>query len=162
MASNHVPSEQPSTQGQTIYTDSSYQTLFSSVDRYGTPSWEAQLHQQSGTPQNWHHGVYPQQPFNASNQAYGSQPHGVRTASPYQYGQFGQPASAANYGHPPNVDPALGLDPNAIRQQQQSPYPRPVQNVTPQNHTRTVTPQALQQNVASQIQRPTPSPFQVR
>lgn len=68
-----------------------------------------------------------------------------------------------NYGHPSNVDPSLGLDPAAIRQQQHSPYHMSLRNTTPQNHPTTVTPQALQQAVPSlQNTRPTASPFQVR
>ncbi|KAF1939429.1 hypothetical protein EJ02DRAFT_256764 [Clathrospora elynae] len=167
MASNHVPSDQVPLQGQNVYNDPSYQNLFSSVDRYGTPTWEAQLHQQAGlTPsapsQNWHHGSFTPQPYNPLNQSYGGQTHGLRSASPYQYGQFGQQGSIDNYGHPPNVDPSLGLDPHAHRQQQQSPYQMPMRNATPQSHTSTVTPQALQHNVGSlQNGRPTASPYQI-
>jgi hypothetical protein len=66
------------------------------------------------------------------------------------------------YAQGPNVDPTLGLDPNAIRQQQQSPYQMPMRTATPQGHTGTVTPQALQHNVPSlQNARPTASPYQV-
>lgn len=167
MASNHVPSDQASMPGQNIYVDPSYQTIFSSADRYGTPSWDAQLNQHSGlapnqSSQTWHHGSYTQQPFNALSQPYGSQSQGLRTASPYQYGQFGQPASISNYGQASNVDPALGLDPNAIRQQQQSPYQMPMRSATPQGHSGTVTPQALQHSATSlQNIRPSASPFQV-
>ncbi|CAO2655724.1 Nn.00g045270.m01.CDS01 [Neocucurbitaria sp. VM-36] len=167
MASNHVPSDQAPMPGQNIYADPSYQNLFSSVDRYGTPSWDAQLNQHSGlapspSTQTWHHGSFTQQPFSAISQPYGNQSQGLRTASPYQYGQFGQQGSVNNYGQASNVDPALGLDPNAIRQQQQSPYQMPMRNVTPQGQSGTVTPQALQQNATSvQNVRPSASPFQI-
>jgi len=165
MASNHVPNEQVPLQGQNIYSDPSYQNLFSSVDRYGTPSWEAQLHQQTGLAPNastqaWPHGSYPQQPYNAYSQSYGSQNTVFQTASPYQYGQFSQQGSIGSFGQPSNVDPALGLDPNGLRQQQPSPYQMPMRTATPQSGT--VTPQALQQN-APQLQhtRPSASPYQV-
>jgi hypothetical protein len=169
MASNHVPSDQVPLQGQSIYSDPSYQSLFSSsVDRYGTAAWDPQLGQHSGaTPNNgstqsWHHGSFPQQSYNTFGQSYGAQNPTFSTASPYQYGQFGQQGSMANYQQPSNVDPSLGLDPNALRQQQHSPYPMPMRNSTPQTHSGTVTPQALQQNaVQSQHARPTASPYQV-
>jgi hypothetical protein len=172
MASNHVPNDQVPLPGQNIYNDQSYQNLFSSVDRYGTPSWEAQLNQHSGLPpnngsgQNWQHGSFPQQqqqPYNAYSQSYSAQNNSYQqTASPYQYGQFGQQGPIANYTQPSNVDPSLGLDPNALRQQQHSPYPMPMRNATPQAHSGTVTPQALQQNgIQLQNSRPTASPFQV-
>jgi hypothetical protein len=166
MASNHVPSDQVPMQGHNVYTDPSYQNLFSSADRYGTPSWDAQLHQHSTLPpsasgQSWHHGSYAQQPFNAHSQSYGGQTHGLRTASPYQYGQFGQQGPMGSYGQGSNVDPSLGLDPNAIRQQQQSPYQMPMRTLTPQGHTGTVTPQALQHNIPLQHARNTASPYQV-
>ena len=168
MASNHVPSDQVPLQGQNIYSDPSYQNLFSSVERYGTPSWDAQLNQNTGLPPNngsnqaWHHGSFPQQSYNAFSQSYGAQNHGFQTASPYQYGQFSQQGSMATYAQPSNVDPSLGLDPNALRQQQQSPYQMPMRNATPHAHSGTVTPQALQQNaVQLQNTRPTASPFQV-
>ncbi|KAF1831523.1 hypothetical protein BDW02DRAFT_504998 [Decorospora gaudefroyi] len=163
MASNHVPSDQV----QNVYTDPSYQNLFPSVDRYGTPSWEAQLHQHQGLPpnvsgQSWHHSPYAQQPYSAPSQSYGGQTHGLRTASPYQYGQFGQQGPIGNYGQTPNVDPSLGLDPSAIRQQQQSPYQMPMRTLTPQGHGGTVTPQALQHN-APLLQQPrtTASPYEL-
>ncbi|KAL6709050.1 hypothetical protein ACN47E_002177 [Coniothyrium glycines] len=160
MASNHVPSDQAPVQSHSIYTDPSYQNLFA-ADRYGSQPWDTQLHQQPGAPQNWHHGGgYGQQPYTAPTQAYSTQPHGLRTASPYQYGQFGQPGSMPNYGQISNVDPSLGVDHNALRQQQHSPYPMPAQSNPSQGHAGTVTPQALQHNAASQLQRPTASPFQ--
>lgn len=178
MASNHVPSDQVPLQGQSIYTDASYhQNLFPPVDRYGTPSWDTQLNQHSGLAPNtgstqaWHHGSFPQQQqsqpqpqsYNTFSQSYGTQSNGYQqTASPYQYGQFGQQGSMPNYSQPANVDPSLGLDPNALRQQQQSPYQMPMRNPTPQAHSGTVTPQALQHNGAQlQNPRPTASPFQV-
>jgi hypothetical protein len=167
MASNHVPSDQVPLQGQTLYTDPSYQ-LFSSVDRYGTPTWDPQLNQHSALPssngsnQAWHHGAFPQQSYNTFSQSYSAQNHGFQTASPYQYGQFSQQGSMTSYAQPSNVDPSLGLDPNALRQQQPSPYQMPMRNATPQAHSGTVTPQALQQNaVQLQNTRPTASPFQV-
>jgi hypothetical protein len=144
MAANHVPAGQVPIQGQNLYADPSYPNILSGVDRYGTPSWEAQLHQSSGL-------VPP-----TANQSW--QHHGYPSASPYQYGQFGQQA----YAHAPNVDPSLGLDPSALRQQQQSPYQMPMRNTTPQTQPGTVTPQVLQQNAASfQSARPVASPFQV-
>jgi hypothetical protein len=168
MASNHVPSDQVPLQGQSIYTDPSYQNLFSSVDRFGTAAWDAQLNQHSSLAPNnassqaWHHGSFPQQSYNAFSQPYGTQNHGLHTTSPYQYGQFGQQGSMTSYAQPSNVDPSLGLDPNALRQQQQSPYQMPMRNVTPQPHAGTITPQALQQNsVQVQNTRPSASPFQV-
>jgi hypothetical protein len=170
MASNHVPTDQVPLQGQAIYNDPSYQNLFSSVDRYGTPSWENQLNQHSalapgnGSNQAWHHGAFSQQqPYNAFSQSYGTQNNGFQTAaSPYQYGQFSQQGSMPSYAQSSNVDPSLGLDPAALRQQQQSPYQMPMRNATPQGHANTITPQALQ-HTAVQLQnaRPTASPFQV-
>ncbi|KAH5025427.1 hypothetical protein HBI82_185200 [Parastagonospora nodorum] len=180
MASNHVPSDQVPLQGQSIYTESPYhQNLFPPVDRYGTPSWDTQLNQHSGLASNagstqaWHHGSFPQQQqtqpqpqpqsYNTFNQSYGTQSNGYQqTASPYQYGQFGQQGSMPSYSQPANVDPSLGLDPNALRQQQQSPYQMSMRNTTPQAHSGTVTPQALQHNGAQlQNSRPTVSPFQM-
>ncbi|KAF3006843.1 hypothetical protein E8E13_010727 [Curvularia kusanoi] len=161
MASNHVPSDQVPLQGQNIYTDPSYSSFFSNnVERYGAPSWDAQLHQNATlTPNsansNWH-GTYPQQAFNA--QQYGGQPQTFQTTSPYQYGQFNQHSSAGTYGA---VDPALAINPNGLRQQQQSPYQVPVRNATP-NQASTVTPQALQQNISAlQHARASASPFQI-
>lgn len=96
------------------------------------------------------------------NQSYAAQNHGLRTESPYQYGQFSQQGSLANYAQPSNVDPSLGMDPNAIRQQQQSPYQMPMRTLTPQSHASTVTPQALQHDVSSlQQARPTATSYQV-
>ncbi|KAJ4984153.1 hypothetical protein SVAN01_10324 [Stagonosporopsis vannaccii] len=165
MASNHVPSDQVPLQGQNIYTDPSYSNFFpNNVERYGTPSWEAHLPQNTALPsgssnQNWS-GTYPQQTFNS--QTYGGQPQAFRTASPYQYGQFNQHGSTATFGHATPVDPSLGLNPNGLRQQQQSPYQMPVRNVTPSNQSGTVTPQALQQNISTlQNARASASPFQV-
>ncbi|KAF2036485.1 hypothetical protein EK21DRAFT_51820 [Setomelanomma holmii] len=165
MASNHVPSDQVPLQGQNIYTNPSYQNLFSSVDRYGTPAWDSQLTQHSGVASNdtsnqaWHHGSFPQQSYNAFSQPYGAQHHGIQTASPYQYGQFGQQGAMTSYAQPSNVDPSLGLEQNALRQQQQSPYQMPMRNSTPQGHAGTITPQALQ-NTQLQNTRPSASPYQ--
>ncbi|KAF5853220.1 hypothetical protein GGP41_001759 [Bipolaris sorokiniana] len=167
MASNHVPADQVPLQGQNVYADPSYQHLFSSVDRYGTPSWEAQLHQHSSLPptasgQNWHPGSFAQQPFNAISQSYAAQSHALRTESPYQYGQFNQQGPLANYGQASNVDPSLGMDPNTVRQQQHSPYQMPMRTVTPQSHVGTVTPQALQQDTGSlRTSRPPISAYQL-
>ncbi|KAF3038243.1 hypothetical protein E8E11_005884 [Didymella keratinophila] len=161
MASNHVPSDQVPLQGQSIYTDpSSFNFFPNNVERYGTPSWEAQLHQNAAltpntTNQNWH-GTYPQQAFNSHGQTYAGQTQAFRTASPYQYGQFNQHGAAGTFGHTGAVDPSLGL--NSLHQQQQSPYPMPVRNATPSNQSGTVTPQALQQ---LQNARASASPFQV-
>ena len=138
MASNHVPSDQVPLQGQSIYTDPSYSNFFpNNVERYGTPSWEAQLHQNAAltpntTNQNWH-GTYPQQTFSA--QQYGGQPQAFQPASPYQYGQFNQHSSPGTFGA---VDPALSLNPSGLRQQQQPPYQMPARNGTPSNQTSTV------------------------
>ncbi|KAG9184925.1 hypothetical protein G6011_11755 [Alternaria panax] len=166
MASNHVPSDQLPLQGQNAYTDPSYQHLFP-LDRYGTPSWESQLHQHTSLPpdastQSWHHASFAQQPYNSSSQPYSSQSHNLRTASPYQYGQFGQQNTlGGGYSQQSNVDPSLGMDPNAIRQQQQSPYQMPMRSQTPQGPTSTVTPQALQHNMPPlQQARPMASPYQ--
>lgn len=169
MAPNHVPTDQGPLQGQNIYTDPSYSNIFSSVDRYGTPSWDPQLNQQHSalapnpTTQSWHHGAYPQQPFNTPSQLYANHAQsGLRAASPYQYGQFTQQPAAGGYASNTTVDPSLGLDPNAVRQQQPSPYQMPMRNGTPQNHASTVTPQALQHSATSlQNIRPSASPFQV-
>ncbi|KAJ4381498.1 hypothetical protein N0V86_002858 [Didymella sp. IMI 355093] len=149
MASNHVPSEQVPLQGQSIYTDSSSFNFFpNNVERYGTPSWEAQLHQNATltpntTNQNWH-GTYPQQTFNSHGQTYAGQPQAFRTASPYQY-----------------VDPSLGL--GGLRQQQQSPYPMPqLQNAhasaspfqVPKSTAEQFTQQATQQAFLKPVRNP--------
>ncbi|KAF1931387.1 uncharacterized protein M421DRAFT_2879 [Didymella exigua CBS 183.55] len=163
MASNHVPSDQVPLQGQSIYTDPSSFSFFpNNIERYGTPSWEAQLHQNTAlTPnssnQNWH-GTYPQQVFNTHSQTYAGQTQAFRTASPYQYGQFTQHGTAGSFGHAGAVDPSLGLNPSGLRQQQQSPYPVPVRTATPSSQSGTVAPQALQQ---LQNARASASPFQV-
>ncbi|CBY00455.1 predicted protein [Plenodomus lingam JN3] len=168
MATNHVPSDQTPLQAQNIYTDASYQHLFNSADRYGTPSWDSQLGQQAGltanaSGQHWHNGAFTQTSFPSHGQSYATQNPSARTPSPYQYGQFGQQGSMGNYGQSSNVDPTLGLDPNAIRQQQQqSPYPMPMRHATPQGQHGTITPQALQHNVTStQQHRPSASPYQI-
>ncbi|KAI8935154.1 hypothetical protein NX059_007747 [Plenodomus lindquistii] len=162
MAANHVPSDQT----QDIYANS-YQHLFNSADRYGTPSWDSQLNQQTGlatnaSGQHWHNGAFTQQSFPSHGQSYATQNPSARTPSPYQYGQFGQQGSIGNYGQSSNVDPSLGLDPSTIRQQQQSPYPMPMRHSTPQSQPGTITPQALQHNVASvQQHRPSTAPYQI-
>ncbi|KAJ8105341.1 hypothetical protein OPT61_g10238 [Boeremia exigua] len=169
MASNHVPSDQVPLQSQNIYADPSYSSFFpNNVERYGTPSWEAQLHQNatltSGSAGQTWHGTYPQQSFNAQpygGQPQGGQPQAFQTASPYQYGQFTQNGSTGTFGHAA-VDPSLALNPNNLRQQQQSPYQMPVRNATPASQASTVTPQALQQNISTlQNARASASPFQV-
>jgi hypothetical protein len=167
MASNHVPSDQ--VPGQSMYTDTSYQHLFSAGDRYSNPSWDAQLNQHAGLAPNnaastqaWQHGSYPQQPYSTHGQSYGTHTQAFPSASPYHYAHFGQSGSLSSYSQPSNVDPSLGLDPNALRQQQQSPYSMPMRNSTPQAHSSTVTPQALQHNpVLPQNNRPVASPYQV-
>jgi hypothetical protein len=162
-----VPNEHLSLQGQTIYTDPTYENLFPVNHQYGAQPWNpAQLNHSALVPDNpgnqvWHHNAYSQQPFNQISQPYANQSQGHRTASPYQYGQFGNHGAVGNYGHAANVDPSLGVDPNAMRQQQQSPYPMSVQNAPPQTQTNTITPQALQQNLAVQNPRPIASPYQV-
>ncbi|KAG9388225.1 c-x8-c-x5-c-x3-h type zinc finger protein [Pyrenophora tritici-repentis] len=75
-------------------------------------------------------------------------------------GQFSQQPTLGSYGQPSNVDPSLGLDPNAIRQQQQSPYQMPMRTAPPQSHGITVTPQALQHHVPSLQARATATPQQ--
>jgi hypothetical protein len=167
MASNHVPSDQ--VPGQSMYTDTSYQHLFSAGDRYSNPSWDAQLNQHAGLAPNnaastqaWQHGSYPQQPYSTHGQSYGTHTQAFPSASPYHYAHFGQSGSLSSYSQPSNVDPSLGLDPNALRQQQQSPYSMPMRNSTPQAHSSTVTPQALQHNpVLPPNNRPVASPYQV-
>lgn len=171
MASNHVPSDQMPLQDQSIYTDASPygQSIFSSnVDRYeATPSWDAQLNQHAGlapphgSSNQWHQGSIPQQQsYNSFSQPYGTQGHAL--ASPYRYNQFGQQGSIPSYAQPSNVDPSLGLDPNALRHEQHSPYPMPMRNASPQTNSGTITPQALQQN-SGQLPnaRPLASPYQV-
>jgi hypothetical protein len=177
MAPSHVPSEHLPLQGQTIYNDPNYATnLFPpAADQYAAQPWNnAQLNGlvSSANPnQSWHHNAYLQQPPQqqqpqqhqpqAYTQPYQTQTQGLRTASPYQYGQFGNHDSMPNYGHSALVDPSLGIDATAMRQQQQSPYAAGLQNGTPSVHSNTVAPQALQQGTAVQIPRSTSSPYQV-
>ncbi|KAF2689946.1 hypothetical protein K458DRAFT_289308 [Lentithecium fluviatile CBS 122367] len=166
MAPSHVPSEHLPLQGQNIYTDPTYENLFP-VHQYGPQTWSSgQLNHpglgpDSSANQTWHHNTYPQQPFNQISQPYANQTHGHRTASPYQYGQFSNHGSVGSYGQGVNVDPALGVDPIAMRQTQQSPYQMNVQNAPSQTQTNTVTPQALQQGLAVQNPRPVASSYQI-
>lgn len=174
MAFNHVPSDQVPLQGQNVYADPSYPNVFpNNVERYGTPSsWDAQLQQSAALThnspnQNWH-GTFTQQRFNPPRESYGGQTQATqafRTASPYQYGQFNQHGSAGTFGQTTTVDPSLALNPNGLRQQQQqqqSPYQMPVRNGTPSSTSGTLTPQVLQQNIATlQNTRASASPFQV-
>jgi len=152
---------------QNIYTDAAYTSLFNAADRYGTPSWDQQLGQQSGlgpTPsgQPWHNPAFTQHSFSSHSQPYPAQNPSAHTPSPYQYGQFGQQGSLGTYGQASNVDPSLGLDPSAIRQQQDSQYPMPMrQQSTSHTQPGTVTPQALQHSAPSTHQgRATLSPYQ--
>ncbi|KAJ4295168.1 hypothetical protein N0V90_007178 [Kalmusia sp. IMI 367209] len=176
MAPSHVPAEQHPLQGQTMYTNSPYQNIYA-VDQYGAQPWDGQLAQHASlvpdnTPtQAWHHNAYPTQPYNQISQPYVNQTQAHRTASPYQYSQFGNHAPQNNYGHASNVDPSLGVDPNVMRQQQQSPYQIGVQNAPPQSRANTVTPQSLQQGLpvqdprtttAYQIPKPTADSFAQR
>jgi hypothetical protein len=170
MAPSHVPHDHHPLQGQNIYNDSTFDLFPASADQqYSTPSWnQAHLaqHHASLAPNvsaapSWQHNAYPQQAYNAISQPYTSATHTYQTASPYQYSPYGNHGSLGNYAHSPVVDPALGLDPMAMRQQQQSPYQIPVRNPTPQAQPGTVTPQALQQNPALSHARAISSPYQV-
>lgn len=161
MAYNHVPNEVP-LPNQGMYNEPSpYQ---SSV------AWGEQLSLHAGAPPNnpassqqWPpYNAYPQQPYNSYNQSYASQPQGFQThAPPYTNGSFNQQGPPVSYQQPSNVDPSLGHDANALRQQQQSQYSVSMRTSTPQIHSGTVTPQALQHNTNIQNARPAASHFQV-
>ncbi|KAJ4360626.1 uncharacterized protein N0V89_001192 [Didymosphaeria variabile] len=155
MAPAHVPGEQLPLQGQNMYTNSPYQSIYS-VDQYDAPSWNSQLQHAALVPdtpqsQTWHHNTYPTQPYSQISSPYVNQGQSSRTASPYQYGQFGNHAAPTNYGHAANVDPSLS---NVMRQQQQSPYQLSAQNTPPQGRPSTVTPQSLQHGLQAQPQDP--------
>ncbi|KAF1957050.1 hypothetical protein CC80DRAFT_412173 [Byssothecium circinans] len=166
MAPSHVPSEHLPLQEQNIYTNPAFSNLpFTPSGDHFDAQWNnGQLNGLANSSQTWHHNSYmpQQQPqaYNSISQSYQNQGQGLRTASPYQYNQFGNHASMPNYGHPTNVDPSLGLDANAVRQQQQSPYAVALQNGQSQTQSSTVTPQALQRSLAVQHPRPTASPYQ--
>jgi hypothetical protein len=166
MAYNHVPNvpnvpNEVSLPNQGMYNEPSpYQ---SSV------AWNEQLSLHAGaapnnpaSSQQWPYTAYPQQQYNGYSQSYGSQTQGFPThAPPYTNGSFDQQGSPVNYQQPSNVDPSLGHDANALRQQQQSQYSVPMRTATPQIHSGTVTPHALQQNPNIQNVRPAASHFQV-
>jgi hypothetical protein len=171
MAPSHVPTDHHSLQGHAIYSDSTFDNLFpaGADHQYGNTSWNqphlAQHHTSlapnvSAAP-SWQHSAYPQQSYNAISQPYTGATHTYQTSSPYQYSPYSNHGPLGNYTHSPVVDPALGVDPMAIRQQQQSPYQIPLRNPTPQGQPGTVTPQALQQNPALQHARAISSPYQV-
>jgi hypothetical protein len=171
MAPSHVPHDHHPLQGQNIYNDPTFDNLFSATadQQYGTSSWNqshlAQHHTSlvpnvSAAP-SWQHNAYPQQAYNAISQPYPSATHNYQTASPYQYSPYNNHGPLGNYAHSPAVDPSLGLDPIAMRQQQQSPYQIPLRNPTPQGQPGTVTPQALQQNPALPHAHAISSPYQV-
>lgn len=142
-----------------MYTNSPYQNIYS-VDQYDAQPWNSQLQHAALVPDNnqaqsWHHNAYPPQPYNQISSPYVNQTQTNRTASPYQYGQFGNHASPANYAHAAaNVDPSLSVNPNVMRQQQQSPYQLAAQNTPPQARPNTVTPQPLQHGLSPQAQDP--------
>jgi hypothetical protein len=163
MAPTHVPGEQHPLQGQNMYTNSPYQNIYS-VDQYDAPSWNNQLQHAALVPdspqsQAWHHNTYPTQPYTQISSPYVNQGQTNRTASPYQYTQFGSHAAPAAYGRAANVDPSLGVNPNVMRQQQPSPYQLAAQTTPPQGRANTVTPQSLQHGLQAQAQdlRATPS-----
>lgn len=170
MAPSHVPNDHLPMQSQSMYSDPAYEHIFQRVNQYGTPpSWDqfnqnhsALLPQTSGA-QPWHQGSLPQQQsYNSVGQPYGNSNHAFQTTPSYHYNQFNNPGPLNNYGQQGNIDPALGQDSMAARQQQQSPYQQIMRNVPPQAQP-TVTPQALQQSGASlPAARPTASSFQVR
>ncbi|KAF2449633.1 hypothetical protein P171DRAFT_440114 [Karstenula rhodostoma CBS 690.94] len=161
MAPSHVPGEQLPPQGQNLYTNSPYQNIYS-VDQYDAQSWNSQLQHAALVPDNpqtqtWHHNTYPAQPYSQISSPYVNQGLTSRTASPYQYGQFGNHAAAANYAHAANVDPSLSVNPGAMRQQQPSPYQLSAQTTPPQARPNTVTPQSLQHGLQAQDPRATTS-----
>jgi hypothetical protein len=167
MAPSHVPNDHHPLQGQNVYTDPSYEHLFPRVNQYGAPSWDqfnpshsALLPQTSGA-QSWHQNSISPQAFSSAGQPYTSVNHAYQTPPPYQYSPYHTNGPMNNYGRQANIDPTLGQEPIAVRQQQQSPYPQVMRSATPQGQP-TVTPQALQQSGASlPSARPTASTFQV-
>ncbi|KAF2643565.1 hypothetical protein P280DRAFT_255914 [Massarina eburnea CBS 473.64] len=167
MAPSHVPSDHLPHQGQSIYTDPTYTSLFPhAADQFGPQSpWSnGQLNGLASPNQPWHHSTYLQQQpqsYSPISQPYQNPAQGLRTASPYQYAQFASPASLPSYGHAANVDPSLAIDASTLHQQQHSPYAIGAQSLPPQqSQSNTVTPQALQQGLAVQNPRPTSSPYQ--
>ncbi|KAF2110591.1 hypothetical protein BDV96DRAFT_500922 [Lophiotrema nucula] len=158
MASNHVPNNHISPQGQTIYTDPNYESLFpgASVDQYGNqlswPSHQPQNRQAQGSPTPWQHNTFAQQqssPYGTANPSFPPSSNVYQTSQPYQYGnQFGSHGAVGAYSHPTSIDPNL-MDQMALRQQQQSPYNMPMRNATPTGQSRTVTPQVLQHGTPS-------------
>lgn len=161
MAPTHVPGDQLPPPAQNLYTNSPYQNIYS-VDQYDAQSWNSQLQHAALVPDNsqaqtWHHNTYPAQPYSQISSPYANQGLANRTASPYQYGQFGNHAASASYGHAANVDPSLSVNPNIVRQQQQSPYQLAAQTTPPQGRPNTVTPQSLQHGLQAQDPRATAS-----
>ena len=158
MAPSHVPGEQLPLQGQSMYNTSPYQSIYP-VDQYDAQAWNNQLQHAALVPdasatQPWHPNTYSGQQYNQITSPYVNQGQTHRTASPYQYGQFGNHVAPTNYGHAAPVDPSLGVNPNAMRQQQQSPYQLAAQSTPPQSRPNTVTPQSLQHNLPVQVQDP--------
>ena len=156
MAPSHVPAEQLPLQGQSMYNTSPYQTIYS-VDQYDAQSWNNQLQHAALVSDNpatpsWHHNSYPSQQYNQISSPYVNQGQTHRTASPYQYGQFGNPTPPPSYGHAASVDPTLSVNQNAMRQQQHSPYPLAAQTAQPQSRPNTVTPQSLQHGLSLPVQ----------
>jgi hypothetical protein len=151
MAPSHVPNDHHPLQGQNIYTDPSYENLFSRASQYGAaPSWD-QFNQshvgllpQASNSQTWHHSPLPQQTYNPHGPSYVNPAQAYQNTPAYQYGQFNSHGSVSSYRQPPAVDPTLGQDPVTARQQQQSPYQQ-MRAVAPQGQP-TVAPQALQRN----------------
>lgn len=160
MAPSHVPNGHLQHVGQDIYTNPSYQNLYPS-DQFAAQPWN--------NAQPWHpNTTYSQPPvppqpqsYTPMNQPYPNQGQAVRTASPYQYGQFDNRSTLVNYSHNANIDPSLSVDSNLMRQQQHSPYAVGAQNRPPQTQSSTVTPQVLQHNLAVQAPRTVSSPYQV-
>ena len=103
----------------------------------------------------------PQQPYSQVS-PYGNTNTTFQSPSPYnQFAQFNNRGPMSNYGRQSNIDPSLGAESTALRQQQQSPYQQAMRTVTP-NGQPTITPQALQQNGSSlPAARATASPYQV-
>ena len=166
MAPSHVPNEHLPLQDQSIYTNPAFTNLpFAHSAEHFNPQWtNGQLEGIVDPTQNWHHNPYlPQQsqPYGTIGQPYQNQNQALRAASPYQYSQFTNHTPIPSYGHAANVDPALGVDANALRQQQQSPYAVGLRNGSAQTPSSTVTPQALQQNLPVQNPRPTAPSYQV-
>lgn len=141
-----------------MYNTSPYQSIYS-VDQYDAQSWNNQLQHAALVPDNpatpsWHHNSYPSQQYNQISSPYVNQGQTHRTASPYQYGQFANPTASPSYGHAASVDPSLGVNPNAMRQQQHSPYQLAAQTAPPQSRPSTVTPQSLQHGLSLPVQDP--------